>query len=45
MYFRLYFKHTEDKLSALENIASVGIPELIEAENNGCSASYPSLTR
>ena len=42
---RVYFQHSEDVLASLENLAAVGVPELLEAEKNGCSSTYCTLTR
>ena len=43
--FRSYIVYSEDPLMAAEAIAAKAIPELIEADKNGYSATYPTLTR
>ncbi|NXO04514.1 FACD2 protein, partial [Rhinopomastus cyanomelas] len=40
-----YLEHTEDVLKAIEEIASVGVPELINSAKDGCSSTYPTLSR
>ncbi len=42
---RLTFTHAEDVFSVLENVATVGVPELLEANKIGASNTYPTLTR
>ncbi|KAI8481783.1 Fanconi anemia group D2 protein [Branchiostoma belcheri] len=42
---KTFLDFSEDKLSCIEHLASVGIPELVEADRNGCSKTYPTLTR
>ena len=42
---RTYIVYSEDPLMAAEGIASKAIPELIEADKNSYSATYPTLTR
>ncbi|XP_078597368.1 Fanconi anemia group D2 protein-like isoform X1 [Branchiostoma floridae x Branchiostoma japonicum] len=42
---KTFLDYSEDKLSCIEHLATVGIPELVEADKNGCSNSYPTLTR
>ncbi|KAJ8409352.1 hypothetical protein AAFF_G00235500 [Aldrovandia affinis] len=41
----LYFAHTDDVLKAIEEIAGEGVPELISAAKDGCSRTFPTLTR
>uniref|UniRef100_H3BFD2 FA complementation group D2 n=1 Tax=Latimeria chalumnae TaxID=7897 RepID=H3BFD2_LATCH len=41
----IYMAHTEDVLKAVEDIAGVGIPELANTAKDGCSTTYPTLTR
>ncbi|XP_060605548.1 Fanconi anemia group D2 protein-like [Ruditapes philippinarum] len=40
-----YVVHSEDPLKAVEVIASKAIPELLETDKNGCSATYPTMNR
>ena len=42
---RTFIVYSEDPLMAAEAVASKAIPELIEADKNGYSATYPTLTR
>ncbi|CAH1266603.1 FANCD2 [Branchiostoma lanceolatum] len=42
---KTFLDYSEDKLSCIEHLATVGIPELVEADKNGCSNTYPTLTR
>ncbi|XP_052284224.1 Fanconi anemia group D2 protein-like isoform X1 [Dreissena polymorpha] len=42
---KIYITQSEDPLSTIETIATKGIPELLEADKNGYSASFPTLTR
>ncbi|CAH1783101.1 unnamed protein product [Owenia fusiformis] len=42
---KYHVEYSEDKLSQLEAISSVGIPELVETHKKGCSETYPTLTR
>ncbi|KAL4226050.1 Fanconi anemia group D2 protein [Mactra antiquata] len=37
--------YSEDPLDAIETIATKAIPELLETDKNGCSASYPTMSR
>jgi Fanconi anemia group D2 protein len=41
----MYLLHSNAKLECIENIASVGMQELYNADKNGCSATYSTLTR
>ena len=43
--FRLYLTNTKDELEAIEQLVADGMNELSDVEKNGCSASYPCLTR
>jgi len=42
---RTYLSYSEDALTAAEAIATKGIPELVETDKNGCSNTFPTLTR
>ncbi|ESO88868.1 hypothetical protein LOTGIDRAFT_125515 [Lottia gigantea] len=42
---RTYIVHSEEQLSAIETLTTKGIPELIDADKNGSSNTFPSLTR
>ncbi|XP_077977229.1 Fanconi anemia group D2 protein-like [Glandiceps talaboti] len=42
---KIYFSYSDDVLAAIENIATVGVPELINADKNGCSETFPTLAR
>uniref|UniRef100_A0A8V5GLG7 Uncharacterized protein n=1 Tax=Melopsittacus undulatus TaxID=13146 RepID=A0A8V5GLG7_MELUD len=41
----IYLEHTDNILKAIEEISSVGVPELINSTKDGCSSTYPTLTR
>ncbi|NXA05170.1 FACD2 protein, partial [Sapayoa aenigma] len=41
----VYLEHTDNILKALEEISSVGVPELINSAKDGCSSTYPTLSR
>ncbi|XP_058844694.1 Fanconi anemia group D2 protein-like [Acipenser ruthenus] len=41
----IYLEHTDDVLKAIEEIAGVGFPELISTTKDGCSRTFPTLTR
>ncbi|KYO27801.1 Fanconi anemia group D2 protein [Alligator mississippiensis] len=41
----VYMEHTDNILKAIEDIASVGVSELIKSAKDGCSSTYPTLTR
>ncbi|XP_054243597.1 Fanconi anemia group D2 protein [Indicator indicator] len=41
----VYLEHTDDILKAIEEISSVGVPELINSAKDGCSSTYPTLSR
>ncbi|XP_066471071.1 Fanconi anemia group D2 protein isoform X2 [Tiliqua scincoides] len=43
--FCIYMEHTDNILKAIEDISSVGIQELIDSSKDGCSSTYPTLTR
>ncbi|NXM69215.1 FACD2 protein, partial [Serilophus lunatus] len=41
----VYLEHTDNILKALEEISSVGVSELIDSAKDGCSSTYPTLSR
>uniref|UniRef100_A0A8C9FAQ0 FA complementation group D2 n=1 Tax=Pavo cristatus TaxID=9049 RepID=A0A8C9FAQ0_PAVCR len=41
----VYLEHTDNILKAVEEISSVGVPELINSAKDGRSATYPTLSR
>ncbi|XP_075015246.1 Fanconi anemia group D2 protein isoform X3 [Calonectris borealis] len=41
----VYLEHTDNILKAVEEISSVGVPELINSAKDGCSSTYPTLSR
>ncbi|NXL64376.1 FACD2 protein, partial [Chordeiles acutipennis] len=41
----VYLEHAGNILKAIEEIASVGVPELINSAKDGCSSTYPTLNR
>uniref|UniRef100_UPI00398E4C27 Fanconi anemia group D2 protein isoform X2 n=1 Tax=Pristiophorus japonicus TaxID=55135 RepID=UPI00398E4C27 len=41
----IYLKHTDDVLKSVEEIAGVGIPELLNSTKDGNSVTFPTLTR
>ncbi|NXA56691.1 FACD2 protein, partial [Nothocercus julius] len=41
----VYLEHTDNILKAIEEISSVGVPELINSAKDGCSSTYPTLNR
>ncbi|NWH90010.1 FACD2 protein, partial [Aegithalos caudatus] len=41
----VYLEHTDNVLEAIEEISSVGVPELMNAAKDGCSSTYPTLSR
>uniref|UniRef100_A0A8D0BLI9 FA complementation group D2 n=1 Tax=Salvator merianae TaxID=96440 RepID=A0A8D0BLI9_SALMN len=43
--FCIYMEHTDNILKAIEDISSVGVPELISSSKDGYSSTYPTLTR
>uniref|UniRef100_A0A8B9BRD8 FA complementation group D2 n=1 Tax=Anser brachyrhynchus TaxID=132585 RepID=A0A8B9BRD8_9AVES len=43
--FSVYLEHTDNILKAIEEISSVGVPELINSAKDGCSSTYPTLSR
>lgn len=42
---RLYFQCSDQILVALENLASTAVPELMKADKNNASVTFPTLTR
>lgn len=42
---RIYLEHVDDVLKAVEEIAGVGIPELLDASKEESSTSWPTLNR
>ncbi|XP_054834119.1 Fanconi anemia group D2 protein [Eublepharis macularius] len=43
--FCIYLEHTDNILKVIEDISSIGIPELIRSSKDGYSSTYPTLTR
>ncbi|NXT76631.1 FACD2 protein, partial [Zapornia atra] len=41
----VYLEHTDNIWKAMEEISSVGVPELINSAKDGCSSTYPTLSR
>ncbi|XP_012587637.1 PREDICTED: Fanconi anemia group D2 protein [Condylura cristata] len=41
----IYLEHTDSVLKAIEEIAGVGVPELINSSKDASSATFPTLTR
>ncbi|NXI95084.1 FACD2 protein, partial [Psophia crepitans] len=41
----VYLEHTDNVWKAIEEISSVGVPELINSAKDGCSSTYPTLSR
>ncbi|NWZ33542.1 FACD2 protein, partial [Brachypodius atriceps] len=41
----VYLEHTDNILKAIEEISSVGVPELMNSAKDGCSSTYPTLSR
>ncbi|XP_071406849.1 Fanconi anemia group D2 protein isoform X2 [Pithys albifrons albifrons] len=41
----VYLEHTDNILKAIEEISSVGVSELINSAKDGCSSTYPTLSR
>ncbi|KFZ46267.1 Fanconi anemia group D2 protein, partial [Antrostomus carolinensis] len=41
----VYLEHAGNILKAIEEITSVGVPELINSAKDGCSSTYPTLNR
>ncbi|NWY75575.1 FACD2 protein, partial [Erithacus rubecula] len=41
----VYLEHTDNILKAIEEISSVGVPELMNSAKDGCSSTYPTLNR
>lgn len=45
IFYRAFMVYSDDPLSAAETIATKGMPELLETDKNGCSATFPTLNR
>ncbi|ELW63491.1 Fanconi anemia group D2 protein [Tupaia chinensis] len=43
--FCIYLEHTDNVLKAIEEIAGVGVPELINSPKDASSSTFPTLTR
>ncbi|NXQ20430.1 FACD2 protein, partial [Peucedramus taeniatus] len=41
----VYLEHTDNILKAIEEISSVGVPELMNSAKDGFSSTYPTLSR
>ncbi|XP_069792709.1 Fanconi anemia group D2 protein isoform X2 [Narcine bancroftii] len=41
----IYLKHTDDVFKSVEEIAGVGVPELLNSTKDGNSLTFPTLTR
>ncbi|XP_011368967.1 Fanconi anemia group D2 protein [Pteropus vampyrus] len=41
----IYLEHTDSVLKAIEEIAGVGVPELINSSKDASSSTFPTLTR
>uniref|UniRef100_A0A8C0WFD4 Fanconi anemia group D2 protein n=1 Tax=Castor canadensis TaxID=51338 RepID=A0A8C0WFD4_CASCN len=41
----IYLEHTDSVLTAIEEIAGVGVPELINSPKDASSSTFPTLTR
>ncbi|XP_062441302.1 Fanconi anemia group D2 protein [Rhea pennata] len=41
----VYLEHTDNILKAIEEISSAGVPEVINSAKDGCSSTYPTLSR
>ncbi|KAM7063670.1 Fanconi anemia group D2 protein [Molossus nigricans] len=41
----IYLEHTDSVLKAIEEIAGVGVPELIKSSKDASSSTFPTLTR
>uniref|UniRef100_A0A663MDP7 FA complementation group D2 n=1 Tax=Athene cunicularia TaxID=194338 RepID=A0A663MDP7_ATHCN len=41
----VYLEHTDNILKSIEEISSVGVPELINSAKDGYSSTYPTLSR
>ncbi|XP_007652032.1 Fanconi anemia group D2 protein isoform X3 [Cricetulus griseus] len=41
----IYLEHTDNVLKAIEEIAGVGVPELVNAPKDASSSTFPMLTR
>ncbi|XP_066554205.1 Fanconi anemia group D2 protein isoform X1 [Amia ocellicauda] len=44
-FLSIYLEHTDDVLKAVEEIAGEGVPELINTTKDGCSKTFPTLSR
>ncbi|XP_070557572.1 Fanconi anemia group D2 protein-like isoform X2 [Ptychodera flava] len=45
LLIKMYVSYSADTLAAIENLATVGVTQLINADQTGCSETYPTLTR
>lgn len=43
--FSVYLEHADNILKAIEEISSVGVSELMNSAKDGCSSTYPTLSR
>uniref|UniRef100_A0A8C3M7H6 Uncharacterized protein n=1 Tax=Geospiza parvula TaxID=87175 RepID=A0A8C3M7H6_GEOPR len=43
--FSVYLEHTDNILKVIEEISSVGVPELMNSAKDACSSTYPTLSR
>ncbi|XP_051011046.1 Fanconi anemia group D2 protein [Acomys russatus] len=41
----IYLEHTDNVLKAIEEIAGVGVPEMVNAPKDASSSTFPTLTR
>ncbi|NXJ74553.1 FACD2 protein, partial [Trogon melanurus] len=41
----VYLEHTDNVLKAIEEISRTGVPELVNSAKDGCSSTYPTLSR
>ncbi|XP_029412895.1 Fanconi anemia group D2 protein isoform X1 [Nannospalax galili] len=41
----IYLEHTDSVLKAIEEIAGIGVPELVNAPKDASSSTFPTLTR
>uniref|UniRef100_A0A8C3M733 Uncharacterized protein n=1 Tax=Geospiza parvula TaxID=87175 RepID=A0A8C3M733_GEOPR len=41
----VYLEHTDNILKVIEEISSVGVPELMNSAKDACSSTYPTLSR
>lgn len=42
--YSIYLEHTDSVLKAIEEIAGVGVPELINSPKEASSSTFPTLT-